>query len=85
MLKAITVFVFHACYIGCLRSSLEEHSQYRECCDTLEEILECTERLILTMQEAAKEGEEEEGRVVLQKLKTVRDSVSKIFRKLQME
>ena len=37
------------------------------------------------MQEAAKEGEEEEGRVVLQKLKTVRDSVSKIFRKLQME
>ena len=84
MLKAITiVFVFHACYIGCLRSSLEEHSQYRECCDTLEEISECTERLILTMQEVAKE--EEEGRVVLQKLKTVRDSVSKIFRKLQME
>ena len=35
------------------------------------------------MQEAVKE--EEEGRVVLQKLKTVRDSVSKIFRKLQME
>ena len=73
--------------LGCLRSSLEEHSQYRECCDTLEEISECTERLILTMQEAAKEEEEEEaeGRLVLQKLKTVRDSVSKIFRKLQME
>ena len=71
--------------LGCLRSSLEEHSQYRECCDTLEEISECTERLILTMQEATKEEEEEEGRVVLQKLKTVRDSVSKIFRKLQME
>ena len=72
--------------LGCLHSSLEEHSQYRECCDTLEEISECTERLILIMQEATKEEEEEEeGRVVLQKLKTVRDSVSKIFRKLQME
>ena len=74
--------------LGCLRSSLEEHSQYRECCDTLEEISECTERLILTTQEAAKEEEEEEeaeGRLVLQKLKAVRDSVSKIFRKLQME
>ena len=69
--------------LGRLRSSLEEHSQYRECCDTLEEISECIERLILTMQEATEE--EEDGRVVLQKLKTVRDSVSKIFRKLQME
>jgi len=69
--------------LGRLRSSLEEHSQYRECCDALEEISECIERLILTMQEATEE--EEDGRVVLQKLKTVRDSVSKIFRKLQME
>lgn len=71
--------------LGRLHSSLEEHSQYRECCDTLEEISECIERLILTMQEAMEEEEGEEGRVVLQKLKTVRDSVSKIFRKLQME
>ena len=71
--------------LGHLRSSLEEHSQYRECCYTLEEISECIERLILTMQEATEEEEGEEGRVVLQKLKTVRDSVNKIFRKLQME
>ena len=72
--------------LGRLHSSLEEHSQYRECCDTLEEISECIERLILTMQEATEEEEEGTGgRVVLQKLKTVRDSVSKIFRKLQME
>ena len=71
--------------LGRLRSSLEEHSQYRECCDTLEEISECIERLILTMQEATEEEEGEAGRVVLQKLKTVRNSVSKIFRKLQME
>ena len=71
--------------LGRLRSSLEEHSQYRECYDTLEEISECIERLILTMQEATEEEEGEEGRVVLQKLKTVRDSVSKTFRKLQME
>ena len=71
--------------LGRLRSSLEEHSQYHECCDTLEEISECIERLILTMQEATEEEEGEAGRVVLQKLKTVRNSVSKIFRKLQME
>lgn len=71
--------------LGRLHSLLEGHSQYRECCDTLEEISECIERLILTMQEATEEEEGEKGRVVLQKLKTVRDSVSKIFRKLQME
>lgn len=71
--------------LGRLCSSLEGHSQYCECCDTLEEISECIERLILTMQEATEEEEGIGGRVVLQKLKTVRDSVSKIFRKLQME
>lgn len=56
------------------------------CCDVLEEISEFVERLILTTEQSvAEEKEEEEREEVLQRMKTVRDSVSKIFRKLELE
>jgi len=71
---------------GRLRSSPEEYSQYRGCYDVLEEISEFVERLILTTEQSlAEEKEEEEREEVLQQMKTVRDSVGKIFRKLELE
>ena len=71
---------------GRLRSLPEECTQYRRCYDTLEEISEFVEGLILSTERSAVEEEkEEEEREVLQQMKTVRDSVSKIFRKLELE
>lgn len=55
------------------------------CYDVLEEISEFVERLITTEQSVAEEKKEEEREEVLQQMKTVRDSVGKIFRKLELE
>ena len=69
---------------GRLSCSPEEHCRYKLCRDTLEDVLSSAERLIPTIQHSV-EAETALGKHVLQRLIDIRDSLSKIFRKLELE
>ncbi len=69
---------------GRLPCSSERRAQYQMCKEMLEEVAGRVDRLIPTLQYAT-EGETELGTEVLEHLGTLRDGLSKIFKKLQLD
>ena len=65
-------------------SSPDDRFRYQMCSEALEEVGGALDRLIPALQHSH-EGEGEEGVATLRKLGDLRDTLEKIFRKLQLE